>query len=74
MTAAPESRPGREEAVAFRRTVNDEIAEIARRIGADAHLELKFVCECGDLRCDEIVTFRAAQYEQSAAGSVVAHA
>jgi hypothetical protein len=61
---------GNETVVSVRRFVNDETARAARRFGRH---DCEFVCECGDLMCDEMVKMTLADYHASTPGSVVRH-
>jgi len=56
-----------------RRFVNDSIKDTAERFGADSASTYEFVCECGDLRCRQLVKLTLAEYNEADAGSVRAH-
>ena len=75
MTGLPlDERHGKAAAVQARRTVNDEIAATGAHFEAAVASKLEFVCECGDLRCNAIVTMTLADYAKTTPGSVVGHA
>jgi hypothetical protein len=60
-------------AVDVRRFVNDSIKDTAERFGGDSATIFDFLCECGDLRCRQVVKLTPAEYDESEAGSVRAH-
>jgi hypothetical protein len=60
-------------AVDVRRFVNDSIRDTAERFGGDSETVYDFVCECGDLRCRQLVSLTLAEYDESEAGSVQTH-
>ena len=60
-------------AVDVRRFVNDSIKDTAQRLGGDSATVYEFVCECGDLRCWQLVRLTLAEYDGSDAGFVRAH-
>jgi hypothetical protein len=56
-----------------RRFVNDSLFETANSFGgSDAH-RYEFVCECDDLRCQELVMVSRDDYLRLEPGSVRAH-
>ena len=57
--------------VDVRRFVNDSIKATADVSSASAVLE--FICECGDLRCKELVKLTLDEFENSRPGTVVSH-
>lgn len=65
--------PGAVAAVAIRRLVNDEIADVGSRLTGSKTELFEFVCECGDLTCNGRVDLTLAAYRDSAPGSVVSH-
>jgi hypothetical protein len=67
------ARAGAASAVAVRRYVNDEIARIGARVDAGETTAFEFLCECGRLGCDGLVTLTLADYAERAPGTVVAH-
>jgi hypothetical protein len=64
---------GKAGAVSIRRTVNDEIARIGATFQADNPTAFEFVCECGELRCAQVVSLSLADYAETTPGSVVGH-
>jgi hypothetical protein len=57
--------------VTIRRKVNDQIAVVATRLDPSSDGEFQFVCECGDLRCREVIALTLAAYAASSPGSVL---
>ena len=64
---------GKAEATEVRRFANDSIRDVARRCGADPETVYEFMCECGDLRCRQLVLLTVAAYDASEPGSVRHH-
>lgn len=60
-------------AVSIRRLVNTSIHDTAKRLAVNGDTSFDFVCECGDLRCTELITLTLAEYERRHPGTVVAH-
>lgn len=60
-------------AVGVRRFANEAIRDAASVVAESPGSRFQFLCECGDLRCDGLVTLTLEQFEQSEAGSVLAH-
>ena len=60
-------------ALSIRRLVNDQIAELARRVPGPETEQFEFVCECGKLACDGHVSMTLAEYQKLAPGSVLSH-
>lgn len=56
--------------VDVRRLVNDSIRRLAVENGQE---RFDFVCECGRLECQELVSLSIHDYESTPAGSVLAH-
>lgn len=54
--------------VEVRRFVNDSIRKLEH-----GRATIDFVCECGDLRCRELVMLTPQEYDSTDAGSVLAH-
>ncbi len=59
-------------AVSVRRLVNDSIRD-GGAFRADTVTSYEFLCECGDLRCRELVSLTVTQYDALEEGTVVAH-
>jgi hypothetical protein len=72
-TAHPPNEASHEAAVAIRRFVNDEIARVATSFDGNDGSEFEFLCECGDLACQELVHMPLAAYAATPPGSVVGH-
>jgi hypothetical protein len=60
-------------AVGVRRFANEAIRDAAYVVAESPAATFQFLCECGDLRCDGLVTLTVAQFERSEPGSVLAH-
>ncbi len=61
-------------AVEVRRLANDATRDVALiEFGHPALTACEFLCECGDLRCDQRVMLTLAEYGATEAGSVRAH-
>jgi hypothetical protein len=63
---------GRDAASSVRRLVNDEILNAASRYD-DETAVFVFVCECGNLKCRDLVKMTQADYRATKPGTVVAH-
>ena len=63
---------GRDAATSVRRLVNDEILSAASRFD-DGTAVFEFVCECGYLKCRDLVKMTLADYRATKPGAVVAH-
>jgi hypothetical protein len=64
---------GRGGAIAVRRVVNEHIATLSARTADTDESVFDFFCECGDLRCLEVVKMTLAEYEELEPGTVRAH-
>jgi hypothetical protein len=60
------------EVTARLRLANDLIARGAVRFAGE-RMDFEFFCECGDLRCHEVVWLTVAEYRLRRVGTVVAH-
>jgi len=60
-------------ATGLRRFANNSIRDVAARQIRDASAIVEFLCECGDLRCRELVGLTLAEYETHQPGAVRAH-
>jgi len=56
-----------------RRFVNDSIHDVAQGFDGDPEAIYQFLCECGDRRCERVVSLTLADYAESQAGSVRAY-
>jgi hypothetical protein len=63
-----------ESATGLRRFANDSIRDVAARSQRDASTVLEFLCECGDLRCRQLVKLTLGDFGARTPGSVRAHA
>jgi hypothetical protein len=59
--------------IRLQRTVNDEIARVAAPFDPEIGRRFEFVCECGRVRCKDVVAMTLADYAKSTPGSVVGH-
>jgi hypothetical protein len=59
--------------VEVRRIVNCHIADVSDRAAPDYAELCEFICECGDLRCTEVVTLTAVEFRETLPGWVVSH-
>jgi len=73
ITGYPPTDAAFNSAVAVRRFANETIKDTAQRFGDDSATVYEFLCECGDLRCRELVKLTLAEYDESDAGFVRAH-
>ena len=55
-----------------RRFANDSIRELMERLET-RDVPADFLCECGDLRCDERVQLTLSEYDETGPGRVRAH-
>ena len=69
----PNDFTGTAGAVRIRRTANNLIARMGATFQASTTMGFEFVCECGDLRCKQIVNMTLADYAKTRPGSVVGH-
>lgn len=60
-------------AIGVRRLANDSIAERAAAFHDAPDALVEFVCECGDLACQDAVTLTLAEYRATTPGSLVGH-
>jgi hypothetical protein len=60
-------------AVDVRRLANDAIHDAASTVAESPASTFQFLCECGDLRCDSLVTLSLGQYASSRPGTVREH-
>lgn len=74
-TAFPQSRAsGVGAAISVRRFANDEIARVGSGLDdLDEGHQFEFLCECGDLSCNQFAKMTVAQYRALPPGHVVAH-
>ena len=56
--------------VASRRTVNDAIAHAASRFNLDEGNLVEFLCECGDLRCRQMIKMTLTEFWATGADCV----
>jgi hypothetical protein len=61
-------------ATGLRRFANNSIRDVAVRQGRDSTAIFEFLCECGDLRCRQLVELTLSDYRATPPGSVLAHA
>ena len=59
-------------AVDVRRLANDSIRELMERLDT-RDVPADFLCECGNLRCDERVRLTLSEYDETGPGFVRAH-
>ena len=60
-------------AAGLRRFANNSIRDVAARQAREASALFEFMCECGDLRCRQIVELTLPDYDTRSPGSVLAH-
>ncbi len=73
-TAASPDPLGVHAGQSIRRLANRAVRDSAAELRVPFHERVDFMCECGDLRCKEVVSLRLHDFDRfSEPGSITAH-